>query len=297
MSAAATRYWIGPSGWRYPDWDGIVYPAQKPRGFKPLVHIARYFNAVEVNTSFYRIPAARMTQAWPGQVPEGFRFAFKLTQTFTHERGAFPDAAEVRAFHDGVAPVREAGKLGPLLVQFPWSFRFAPGAADWLLRLADAFADFDRFVEVRHASWATDAALDTLRRVGGYCNIDQPVLRDCLGPTAHVFGRAAYVRLHGRNAKNWFAQGQPGYERYNYTYTEAELREWAARITRLGDEAEEVYVFANNHYRGQGPLNALELMGLLQRAPVDVPAELLAAYPRLAAVARPQPPTSLFGGL
>jgi uncharacterized protein YecE (DUF72 family) len=182
-------------------------------------------------------------------------------------------------------------------MQFPWSFRYVPSAAEWLQRLAEAFADFGRFVEVRHVSWSTDEALDTLRRVGGYCNIDQPVLRDCLGPTTHVFGRSAYVRLHGRNAQNWFAQGQPGYERYNYTYTEAELREWVARIVQLGADADDVYVFANNHYRGQGPLNALELKGLLTGSPVEVPAELLAAYPRLSAVARAQPPTSLFDDL
>lgn len=289
--ASGQRLWIGPSGWSYDDWFGIVYPQPRPRGFKPLAHIARYFNAAEVNSSFYRVPSPRMTAAWPGQVPEQFRFAFKLTQTFTHRRQQPADAADVRAFRDGLEPIRDAGRLGPLLMQFPWSFRYAPEAVDWLRRLADEFHDFNRFIEVRHTSWAAPDALEQLAEVGGYCNIDQPQLRDCLGPTTHVFGRDAYVRLHGRNAGNWFADKVPSFERYNYLYSDEELQEWVRRVNEIQDKAENTYVFANNHYRGQGPVNALELKALLTGRPVTAPPELVAAYPRLARHTRPAPTT------
>lgn len=292
MAKASLR--IGPSGWSYEDWHGVVYPAPKPRGFKPLAYLAQHFNAVEVNSSFYRIPSPRMTAAWPPLVPEHFRFAFKLTQVFTHQREQFPDARTVRAFHDALAPVAEAGRLGPLLIQFPWSFRYTPDAIEWLQRLADQFAHYDRFVEVRHASWAQPEALAALRPLAGYCNIDQPPLRDCLGPTTLVFGRNAYVRLHGRNTCTWFADNLPAFERYNYLYNDAELREWVQRMNALADQAEEVYVFANNHYRGQGPVNALELRALVTGQPVAVPPPLLAAYPRLAAIAAPPPDPGLF---
>jgi uncharacterized protein YecE (DUF72 family) len=291
---AGAKLWIGPSGWSYDDWEGVVYPAQRPRGFKPLAHLARYFNAVEVNTSFYRIPTARMTAAWPGLVPADFRFAFKLTQVFTHERDEFPAATEVQAFRDGLAPIRDAGRLGPLLMQFPWSFRYTAEAVEWLRRLADSFPDCDRFVEVRHASWAEPEALEHIRQVGGYCNIDQPRLRNCLGPTQHVLGRSAYVRLHGRNARNWFAEDVPAHERYNYLYSEDELREWVTRLNAICGQADNVYVFANNHYRGQGVVNALELRALLTGQRVDVPDELRAAYPRLGAIARPAREPGLF---
>lgn len=291
------RLWIGPSGWSYPDWHGIVYPAGKPRGFKPLAHLARYFNAVEVNSSFYRIPSAAMTSSWTPLVPREFRFAFKLTQVFTHERSEFPAPHVVQAFIDGTEPIRQAGQLGPLLMQFPWSFRYTPDAVDWLRRLAESFPDFDRFIEVRHASWSQPEALEELRHVGGYCNIDQPRLRDCLGPTQYVFGRSAYIRLHGRNATNWFAENQPAFERHNYLYSEDELREWATRINAMATEAENVYIFANNHYRGQGPVNALELKALLKGERVDVPRELIDAYPRLATIARPGVNRSLFDTL
>ena len=196
-AAKRAKLWIGPSGWSYDDWLGIVYPRPKPRGFKPLAHLARFFNAVEVNSSFYRIPSPRMTAAWPRLVPAEFRFAVKLTQIFTHGRRDFPGPRDVDAFNAALVPLREAGMLGPLLMQFPWSFRYTSEAVEWLRRLADAFPDLDRFVEVRHASWEQPEALDALRSVGGYCNIDQPRLRNCLRPTQHVFGRNAYVSCTG----------------------------------------------------------------------------------------------------
>ena len=293
-SRSHAKVWIGPSGWSYPDWHGTVYPKPKPRGFKPLAFIARHFNAVEVNSSFYRVPTAEMTAAWVPQVPADFRFTFKLTRIFTHERDEFPSQRDVAAYIDGLSPVRDADRLGPLLIQFPWSFRFTSASADWLKRLGEAFANFDRFIEVRHASWEPADALACVRRAGGYCNIDQPRLRNCLGPTQHRFGRSAYVRLHGRNAPNWFAENVPGYERYNYLYNDAELREWITRINRLSEGGENTYVFANNHYRGQGVVNALELRAMLEGRRVAVPETLQRTFPRLAAIAAPPREPGLF---
>lgn len=301
MSAAAQnavrtpgRLWIGPAGWSYPDWEGIVYPVRKPAGFHPLAFLARFVNAVEVNSSFYALPSRRNSAAWVRHVPADFRFAFKLTRSFTHERAAFPPRGEVEAFLDALRPVRDAGRLGPVLIQFPWSFRFDAAAVAWLARLREEFAQVERVIEVRHASWARPEALAALAGAGGYCNIDQPALRDCLPPTAHVFGRTAYVRLHGRNAANWFAEGQPAFERYNYLYGVEELREWVRRIEALRGQADDVYVVANNHYRGQGVVNALELRGLLEGGHYEVPPGLLAAYPRLAPLAAAPRQASLF---
>lgn len=290
-----TRWWIGPSGWSYDDWHGIVYPARRTRAFKPLAHIARYFNAVEVNSTFYRMPSPRMTANWPRLVPADFRFTFKLTQVFTHSRDDFPSPNRVDQFRHGVQPIRDAGLLGPLLIQFPWSFRYCTASAHWLRRLAEAFDDFDRFIEVRHRSWAAPEALDLIRDLGNFTNIDQPTLRDCLGPTTHVFGNAAYVRLHGRNAHNWFADDQPAFERYNYLYTNAEIAEWVQRLNAMADHAHDVYVFANNHYKGQGPANALEIKSIVERKRVPIPPTLVETYPRLANIAEPPADTGLFG--
>jgi uncharacterized protein YecE (DUF72 family) len=287
-----SKFWIGPSGWSYPDWEGVVYPTRPGAGFKPLRFIAGLFNAVEVNSSFYRTPTPRITESWPALVPRDFRFAFKLTRAFTHDRHRFPPRSEAAAFCAALRPVSDAGRLGPILMQFPWSFRYTPDAVEWLDRLAEAFRPYERFVEVRHTSWARPEALEALSRVGGYCNIDQPVLRDCLPPTTHVFGRNAYARFHGRNAAHWFAENQAAFERYNYLYTPDELREWVARLNEMARQAQDVYVFSNNHYRGQGVANALEIRALLGEPPRAIPSELLAAYPRLAAIAAgPRQPT------
>lgn len=295
MDKAGAKFWIGPSGWSYPDWYGTVYPKPKPRGFKPLAFLARHFNAVEVNSSFYAIPTPTMTASWPPQTPPDFRFAFKLTRIFTHVSDPIPDQAALNAYTQALSPVRAAGKLGPVLMQFPWSYRHTAAARERLRRLADGLGDYQRVIEVRHDSWAVPEALDFLQTVGGYCNIDQPRLRHCIGPTAHVFGGTAYVRLHGRNAEKWFAQNVASHERYNYLYSHEELREWIVRLNTIGRMATEAYVFTNNHYWGRAAANAVELKALLEDTKVPVPPQLLAAYPRLHQFALPPHQPGLFG--
>ena len=205
-----------------------------------------------------------------------------------------PTVTALASFKTALEPVRANGQLGPVLMQFPWSFRFTSAAVGRLRRLADGLGEFERTVEVRHASWAQPEALEALREIGGYCNIDQPRLHHCLGPTQHVFGPSAYVRLHGRNAQSWFADGMPGHERYNYLYGEDELREWVTRLNAIAERATNTYVFANNHYRGQGPANALELRAMLSGQPVRVPEPLLRTYPRLKRIALPPREPGLF---
>ncbi len=297
VTDSSARLWIGPSGWSYDDWFGVFYPARRTRGFKPLAFLSRYFNAAEVNTSFYRIPSPQLTEPWVEQVPADFRFTFKLTNVFTHHRDAFPSATQVGEFTAALEPIRQAGRLGPLLIQFPWSFRFAPRNVEWLNRVADAFPSLERIVEVRHTSWLFPEAQAAIRAVGGWCNIDQPTLQDCIGPTEIIFGERAYVRLHGRNSANWFATNIEPWRRYNWLYDSETLREWSERIKamRRNAEAQDVYVFANNHYNAQGPANALELRAVIERTRVDVPAELLSKYPQLAAVAAKPIQPGLFG--
>src|SRR5262245_59484556 len=136
MSAShQSRLWIGPSGWSYQDWHGIVYPASRPSKFRPLAFISRLFNAVEVNSSFYAIPLPATTASWPAQVGEPFRFTFKLPRDFTHESVRDPDPKLVDRFKEALQPVKESGKLGPVLFQFPWSFHFTPATSDRLKRL------------------------------------------------------------------------------------------------------------------------------------------------------------------
>jgi len=127
MTSSATRGVIrfGPAGWDYPDWAGKVYPAPKPKGFDPLPYLAAYFDTVEINSTFYRPAAPNAAKKWADRVRDRdlFRFTAKLWKRFTHERGTAWTSEEVDLVRAGLDPLAEAGKLGALLLQFPWSFR------------------------------------------------------------------------------------------------------------------------------------------------------------------------------
>ncbi len=277
---------VGTSGWAYEDWRGRFYPARPPRGFDPLAYLARYFDAVEVNSSFYRPPDPRAVARWLRRTPSAFLFAFKLHRRFTHERGRPWSGEEAAEFLRAVEPAAEADRLGAVLVQFPWSFRAGPEAFAHLEAVARDFGRLPLVLEVRHAGWAAPEAVARVRDLGlGFCNIDQPASRSGLGPTSLVTSPVGYVRLHGRNREAWFAPEAGRDARYDYLYREDELAGWLDRIRAVARRAERTFVFTNNHYRGQAPANALQILaGLLGRR-VPVPSTLLRAYPVLKSVA------------
>ncbi len=275
---------IGPAGWSYDDWKGIVYPQRLPRGTHHLERLASWFDTVEINVSFYRPLDPKLTARWVGKVQANprFRFTAKLWQRFTHKRNAFPSDADIEAYLRGVAPLADAGLLGAVLVQFPWSFKRTAENRRWLARTVQALSDHPLAVEVRHASWMCDEFFDSLRDRGiAFCNIDQPLIGDSVGPTAEVTAQTAYVRFHGRNREAWFADNVPSHERYNYLYSADELKPWIGRLESIAQMAEETYVVTNNHYEGKGVVNAFELAAALGRPVKSIPEDLLRSYPRL----------------
>lgn len=273
---------FGTAGWAYKDWAGIVYPARRSRGFHEAAHLARYIDVVEINVSFYRPVAAATAAGWVEKVAANrrFRFTAKLWRGFTHERDA--SEADARLVDEGLGPLAEAGRLGALLMQFPFSFHRTAENRDHLRRLAERFGAYPLVLEVRHASWNDDEVLAELRRAGiGLCNIDQPLFRNAVAPAAEATSTIGYVRLHGRNAEHWWAREASAAERYDYLYSREELEPWAGRILDVAAATGDVYVVANNHFRGQALVNALELQARVRGEPVAAPPELVAAYPRL----------------
>jgi len=265
---------VGPAGWSYEDWKGKVYPDPPPPGFDPLAWLARSFDCIEVNSTFYRPPSARMSEAWARRTPPGFLFTVKAWQKFSHDEAGFTPA-EARLFQEGVAPVLAAGKLGALLLQFPWFFRDTGEARDRIRRAADALREgAPLVVELRHRSWLD--ALDFLSGMGlAFCNIDQPRSSTSLSGTRHVTGRVAYIRLHGRNARAWFRKDAGRDEKYDYLYSMEELGEWVEAARTM--EAERVFVITNNHFQGKAVVNALQLRRALGQE-VAVPEVLRKAY-------------------
>lgn len=273
---------IGPAGWDYQDWQGVVYPSGL-KGTDRLTFLAGLFPTVEINVTFYRPMAPHLTERWAEAVvahPD-FRFTAKLLNVFTHER-RLPDQ-EVEEFQAGMRPLLSAGRLGVLLAQFPYSFHNTEEHRAYLVQLREAFADFPLAVEVRHRSWQSRAVRDFLAKIGlDFCNIDQPQVSYSLGRTAWATGPRGYLRAHGRRRDKWFEFGEDRQARYDYLYNLEELAELAARVRELLDKAPEVYVIFNNHPQGQAVANGLELASLLTGHTPPLPPSLLDAFPRLA---------------
>ena len=275
---------FGPAGWSYRDWEGVVYPAKKPKGFDPLAFLATYFDTIEINSTFYRPARADVSPRWARRVAHhpNFKFTAKLWQRFTHQRDEAWTTDEVAAVRVGLDPLADRGRLGALLMQFPWSFKASAESLDWLDDLAEAFADYPRVVEVRHASWNTPEFYQWLNERGiGFVNIDQPVFSRSIEPSAAASGRNGYVRLHGRNYGDWFREGAGRDARYDYLYSRQELVPWVERIRALaeGGMAEDVYVVTNNHFRGQAVANAVMLASLYHGVPQKAPETVVHAYP------------------
>ena len=274
---------IGPAGWSYQDWEGIVYPPKKGSKFDPLAYLSEYFDTIELNNTFYRPPTPTMSKSWARRVQSNPRFKFtaKLYRNFTHARESLSEADE-GTFKNGLAPLVEAGRLGAILLQFPYSFHNKEENLTYLKDLADRFKEVPLVLEIRHASWDRASAYRFLREIQvGFCNVDQPQVSYSIGPTKTVTGRIGYLRLHGRNVKDWFREDAGRDARYDYLYNEFELFEISERIRAIAKEAEEVYVITNNHYRGKAVSNALELKAKLGEKNLKVPEVLLEHYPQL----------------
>jgi uncharacterized protein YecE (DUF72 family) len=281
MPLPQTLY-CGPSGWSYPHWNGIVYPKLKPRGFHPLEDISRYFDTVEINTTFYQCIRPEIARLWIRKVSHNPKFMFtaKLGRQFTHDR--IMHSADVSQFKEGLWPMLRARKLGCLLMQFPWIFRYTQENREHLIALRRAFHEFPLVAEMRHSSWMHEEALGTLidYRVG-FANIDQAPYTKAMPPASHLTSAVGYVRLHGRNPQDWqreFGRTIKPAAAHDYLYPREELLEWKPRIEHLQQHAAATFVFANNDVGGKSVVNALELAMMLGDQRRLAPAELLRRF-------------------
>ena len=294
---------VGTAGFSYKDWEGVVYPADlKKRKIHPLEYLAQFFDCCEINTSFYGHIRPNVGKSWcekTAAVNPNFQFTAKLFQGFTHiPRGTkSPSPFQLTVSpkdegltREGLDSIASEGRLGAVLVQFPVSFKNADDTRDYLFSLVRKFNQYPLVLEIRHESWNDPEILGRLAEEGvGFCNIDQPRLGKSLRGTAHVTAPVGYVRLHGRNYKEWF-QADNRNDRYNYLYKPKELEGWKERITHIGAQTDKTYVVANNHFKGQAAVNALELKNMLSGKPVKAPKSLIEHYSeQLAAITEPVP--------
>ena len=239
--------WVGCSGWAYADWgDGAFYPAHLTVRAR-LGYYATQFDTVELNTSFYRLPTRSAVERWVTEVPDGFRFAIKVSRYLTHVVRLADTAEHFALLRERVAPLVDAGKAGPFLWQLPPTFRLDD---DRLAAALEAMpGDLRHAIEFRDPSWFADDVMDLLERhhvalvVG-----DRPEVRSF--QTQAVTADFTYLRFH------YGSRGRRG------NYSPAELEVWARRIAELR-EREEVWAYFNNDWEAFAPRNARRLRELL----------------------------------
>lgn len=270
------RIRIGPAGWSYKDWEGVVYPPHGSR-FDPLSYLASFFDAIEINSPFYRIPPPAHSKSWVRRIASNrdFKFTTKIFRGFTHDAAELA-SGDVDAFRAYLDPLAEANRLGAVLLQYPWSFKNSEESREKLAHLFANFAGYPLALEVRHATFQNDDFIRFLDEHDvAWVNVDQPLFHESVKPAETVTGPVAYVRLHGRNYEKWFAHTE-SWERYNYLYSKEELEPWAGKIRSMARE-KEAYVITNNHFRGQAIVNAAELKEALGQ-PAKMPPQLKETY-------------------
>jgi uncharacterized protein YecE (DUF72 family) len=260
---------VGTSGWSYPpntgpgSWTGLFYPLQKTDELK---FYSRYFNAVEINSTFYRPCNPKTAESWAKRTPDDFEFTVKVWQQFTHGKHEWT-AGEVEEFKSGVLPLAEAAKLGCLLFQFPASFRHTPETMDRVKALLGAFEEFPKAVELRHSSWSD--VLPMLAGVGTVpAFIDEPKFKDSIRQEiANTGSEYLYLRFHGRKFDKWWRHEHRN-ERYDYLYTAEELQPYVVRLKSVleNKDIQRAYIFFNNHPGAKAVANAV-----MMRAQLDIP--------------------------
>ena len=266
--------YIGCSGFSYKDWKGTFYPSHIPEG-EMIRYYEQYFEVVEINYTYYSMPHPYTFQSFLEKTKK-LKFSVKANQVFTHDRNYTKE--DVKKFLEGIKPLLDEEKrFIAILFQFPESFRYTPENLEYIKKLSYDFAGIDRVIEVRHRSFANHEFYEFVEEVGfsALVNIDAPKVKGLLiGPWESV-GVINYVRLHGRNKEKWHNHKE-AYERYDYLYSIEELEKIKEKILKIY-EGKDTYVFFNNHYRGKGALNALQLKELFGEE-VKIPKGLLSTF-------------------
>jgi uncharacterized protein YecE (DUF72 family) len=251
---------IGTSGYSYEDWRGRFYPERLPKN-EFLAYYAEHFAACEINFTYYRPPDARtlagMVRTSGGRVT----LVIKAPAALTHARRGDEELVTQELLR-ALEPVRSAGVLGGVLLQFPYSFHDRPDHRDYLARLRALLPAVPLIIELRNSAWVRETTFALLRAHDlAFCNVDEPRLKGLLPPLGVVTAEPAYVRFHGRNAATWWRHEQ-AHERYDYLYSEQELAEWLPRLRAMEKRARTTYAFFNNHFESKSVENARQLRAL-----------------------------------
>jgi uncharacterized protein YecE (DUF72 family) len=251
---------VGTSGFSYEDWRKAFYPEELPKE-DFLRFYSLYFQFVELDYTYYRMPQAAGLRKLAEHTREGFRFAVKAHRSLTHEanqdwRGNALD------FSRALDPLAAENRLAGCLLQFPYRFKYTSENRIYLRDLVEALGPFPLFLEFRNSEWLTDAVFEEMKRRNlGYVMVDEPELKGLPDRRLKVTAELSYLRFHGRNADNWW--NGDNVSRYDYLYSDEELAEWLPRIAKARKSTSILYIAFNNHYGGQAVKNARSLITLI----------------------------------
>lgn len=232
---------VGCSGWSYREWRERFYPPGTPAS-RRLEHYASVFDTVELNATFYRLPTPKAVRGWAESVPDGFLFAVKGSRYLTHMRRLREMESGLARFWERLEPLRDAGRLGPVLWQLPERF---PRDDETLAAALRALpGDARHCFEFRHPSWFDPDVYALLEEHRASLALGHDARREL--PAASPVGRLAYLRLH------YGARGRAG------NYSRSELDTWRRRIAAWRSRRE-VFAYLNNDWQGFAPRNALAL--------------------------------------
>lgn len=266
--------YLGTSGFSYDDWKGRFYPdglAKKDM----LEYYAARFPAVEIDSTYYNIPGVQTFESMNRRTPREFKFTVKAHRDMTHAQEL--DQQVFVAFLFALGPILESGKLGCVLAQFPFSFNYKAENLDKLRQFRDHMGGLPTVVEFRNEEWYRDDAFELLRDLNlGFCCVDEPSVEGLMPPVTAATSSVGYIRFHGRNVAKWRKHDHP-HERYDYLYSEQELKEWVPKTQDLESKTQHTYVFFNNHYRGKSAQNAQLFAKMLN---IGLPADSIPATPR-----------------
>ena len=296
----AVEFRIGTASWTDPSLvnSDLFYPASLRSAEERLRFYAERFNTVEVDSTYYALPAERNANLWAERTPEGFLFNIKTFALMTQhaaeisrlpkelremlpaeqlkERQLTAPSREVvdmafKMFWSAMAPLREAGKLGIVAFQFPPYFIAKPPNFDYLASLPERLPGASIAIEFRHPSWVRGEAQRTetmkfLRSHGlYYTSIDAPEDKSIVPSFIEATGDQVYMRFHGKNRDNWFKRNITAAERFKYLYSERELQSLARGLQNLEERGvKRAYAIFNNCYQNFGIMNATTMAVILR---------------------------------
>ena len=259
---------VGTSGFSFPDWKGTVYPDGVREGEMLSFYEKELgFNALEVNFTYYTLPSQKSFAAMSKKTSKGFEFVVKAFKGMTHEikdkeTGKMIDNHETfEKFKYSLVPLIDEGKLACVLAQFPWGFFPNRESVTYLEKFKEEMSDTPLVYEFRNRTWMKDQTLPFLERNGiGFCIVDEPNLPKLMPYLPRATSEIGYFRFHGRNP-NWF--NVPMKVRYDYLYTEGELKEFIPDIQDISKKTTKTFVFFNNCYSGSAAKNAVQMAKLV----------------------------------